>query len=323
MEPHRSLSWLDVLGTLKRTLWTQISALLALSLVLGLAFNSANPIGIRWGAGDAPPKPAGSAPAEAVVAVTAPAPLPMPLIVPTPLLTTGESGVHGGLADLESKFPTMAWVDVKPLLTSGAVAVVDARGAPTFDAGHIPGALSLPESSTVGEFRAFAVRQPPATPLVIYCGNSACDASAKLADILSREYGYHNIRLMSGGYAEYQRLELGYDPTPTRVAWAEVQPLIDQSKVILVDARSRASYDAGHIPGAISLPEASAEDAFREFQRQHPADAHVVVYCTDLRCSMSMRVAIKLATWYQFRKVQFMPGGYQEWQQAQPGSPKS
>jgi len=39
-----------------------------------------------------------------------------------------------------------------------------------------------------------------------------------------------------------------------RIEWAEFKKLYDQQQVVVVDVRDGASYDAGHIPGARSIP---------------------------------------------------------------------
>jgi rhodanese-related sulfurtransferase len=297
-----------------RRITIQIASLAGLSLGVGLLFNASNPIGIRWsglatlnekaspGASAAAlTKAPVAAPVAAGPAVTAASPAPIPL----PDLAT-----FTNLSSVE-------WTVVKPLAAAVKVIVVDVRGRPTYDAGHIPGATSLPEWSTADEVSAFQQKYNTNTPLILYCGNLSCPASDEMAKKLVEEFGYAKVLVMKGGYAEWQKAELGYDPTPTRTTWAETKPLIESGQAVLVDARPKATYDAAHIPGAISLPEANPEEAFREFQKQHPADKPVVVYCSDLKCSASMRVAIKLVTWYNFQKVQFMPGGFQEWQQTE------
>jgi rhodanese-related sulfurtransferase len=127
---------------------------------------------------------------------------------------------------------------------------------------------------------------------------------------------------MTNGYSGWQKAELGYDPTPTPITWAEAKPLLQAGKIVLVDARPKAAYDAGHIPGALSLPELASAQEYKDLQTKYGPDTHIVVYCSDLKCAASVRSAIKLATWYNFRKVQFMKGGYVEYQQEAVASQK-
>ncbi len=101
---------------------------------------------------------------------------------------------------------------------------------------------------------------------------------------------------------------------PSPIAWAQVKPILLDRRLVLVDARAKPMFDAGHIPGAVSLPEISPPEDIASFQKQHGASAHVVVYCSSTSCSLSFKLANKLAKDYGFTNVQFMTGGYMEWQ---------
>jgi hypothetical protein len=51
---------------------------------------------------------------------------------------------------------------------------------------------------------------------------------------------------------------------------------LNQGEVLVVDVRSKTSYDAGHIAGAISVPEEELDARLDEL----PRDAELVLYCT-------------------------------------------
>jgi rhodanese-related sulfurtransferase len=107
----------------------------------------------------------------------------------------------------------------------------------------------------------------------------------------------------------------------TRITWAEVKPLLESHAVVLVDARPAAAFAAGHVPGAVSLPEKSAPAVLAAFAALHAKDQRIVTYCSDKSCSASMRLAQSLTDHHGFQAVQFMPGGYQEWQRDQSLAP--
>jgi rhodanese-related sulfurtransferase len=73
---------------------------------------------------------------------------------------------------------------------------------------------------------------------------------------------------------------------------------------VLVDVRSRAAYEAGHIPGAVSLPyaeiDADALDAL--------GDGLVVVYCWGPGCNAAQHGAARVAA--LGRPVKEMIGGW-------------
>jgi rhodanese-related sulfurtransferase len=187
---------------------------LCLSCLLGLAFNSANPIGIRWSepsaakvvenpaspvlAHSTPPTPvqpatakASLSPAPSTAAIVPPA-AQLPTIPPPPQYVP----------------PTPAhWLEVKPLHLKGELVLLDARSKAAYDAGHIPGSISLPEPASHEEIAAFRQRYPTNTHLVAYCSSTSCSLSFKLAHRLAREGGYGFVQYMTGGYFEWLREE--------------------------------------------------------------------------------------------------------------------
>ena len=63
---------------------------------------------------------------------------------------------------------------------------------------------------------------------------------------------------------------------PERIALAELKRLLDaKDNVILVDVRSQAAYNNGHLPGAISMP---FPDEIKARHQTLPADGLIVLY---------------------------------------------
>lgn len=101
---------------------------------------------------------------------------------------------------------------------------------------------------------------------------------------------------------------------PVSVHWNEVKPLVEAGTALLVDVRIKPAYDAGHIPGAVHLAENSTPGQIEAFRAQHGTNQYVVAYCSSTSCSLSYRLAQKLARDYGFAKVDYMTGGYVEYQ---------
>ncbi len=83
-------------------------------------------------------------------------------------------------------------------IATGAVSVVDVRGAAEWDAGHVPGALHVP----LGALRDRVAELPRDRPLVVHCqggGRAAIAASVLLAA------GFSNVAEMRGGMAGWRR----------------------------------------------------------------------------------------------------------------------
>jgi rhodanese-related sulfurtransferase len=83
--------------------------------------------------------------------------------------------------------------------------------------------------------------------------------------------------------------------------------LILKTSVVL-DVGTKNEYDAGHIPGAISMPE--SEVAARA--RRLPKSKEIVLYCNCGTEELSMRAAAELQR-QGFLDVFVLEGGYQAW----------
>jgi rhodanese-related sulfurtransferase len=174
----------------------EMAGVLLAAACLGLAYNAASPLGVSL-------RVASDSPVAAAHA---------PLALPDPDLqnetTTAVIVASGPPAPGAPQLPaSMAWAEVKPLLARGEIVLVDARDAVAYDAGHIPGAVSLPLRSLAENAAAFAAQHPKTRPLVIYCGSIGCPLAQVLARQLRADYGYTDVREMPGGYVEWRTVE--------------------------------------------------------------------------------------------------------------------
>ncbi len=99
------------------------------------------------------------------------------------------------------------------------------------------------------------------------------------------------------------RLTFQTDVSDVRAALAGGAP-----GFVLIDSRSRAAWDQGHIPGAVHLP--TAEIATRATAELDPA-APVVTYCWGPGCDGATRAALALAV--AGYSVKEMIGGMEYW----------
>ena len=61
-----------------------------------------------------------------------------------------------------------------------------------------------------------------------------------------------------------------------RIALDELRDLLaSPRKIVVIDTRSQAEYETGHIRGAISMPSAEVESRYREL----PRGTKIVFYC--------------------------------------------
>ncbi|MES2073927.1 MAG: rhodanese-like domain-containing protein [Pseudomonadota bacterium] len=77
---------------------------------------------------------------------------------------------------------------------------------------------------------------------------------------------------------------------------------------VLLDVRSHALYEKGHVPGAVSLPHGKI---IASKLAQYPAGTMFVTYCAGPHCNGALRGAIRLAR--LGRPVKLMTGGVTGW----------
>lgn len=86
-------------------------------------------------------------------------------------------------------------------------------------------------------------------------------------------------------------------------------------EAVILDARPRAFFDFGHVPGAVPLSKDEFEKDFASFQRdaRFAARAAVIVYCSGGDCEDSAFVARKLAE-AGLSELRIFEGGWEEWE---------
>jgi 3-mercaptopyruvate sulfurtransferase SseA len=84
------------------------------------------------------------------------------------------------------------------------IVIIDNQPKGLYDKAHIPGAINLPW--------AIEIKGPLDLPydklLILYCGCAEEEDSAFVADQLTENFGYNNIKLLEGGWGQW--VKLGY-----------------------------------------------------------------------------------------------------------------
>ncbi len=217
-------------------------------------------------------------------------------------------------AQVPEPYHTQVTIDtVRPLVARAVlsatpvtdVMIIDSRPKqPRYDVGHIPTAVSLPDS----QFDKMASEVLPTdknTKLIFYCGGTHCPLSHQSA-WKAEALGYTNIAVYSAGDPEW--VERGYlvwtadGPHMTAAAPAApkapavegalksgpaegtidndffVQLMKDNSESIqLIDVRSPAEFAAGHIPSALNMTVNELEDQIAVFSTD---DKPIVFICS-------------------------------------------
>jgi len=102
-------------------------------------------------------------------------------------------------------------------------------------------------------------------------------------------------------------------PRVDRISVDEVRDQIGAPGVSIVDARSAAAFNAGHIPGAMNLPADQAEVILGVQSIPIAPDDLVITYCDGGRCEMSESLGLMLEDRAGCRRVRVLEGGWAEW----------
>ena len=177
--------------------------------------------------------------------------------------------------------------------------LVDARPGNPFAEGSIPTAVSIP----VAKMKEAGANLLPAdknTILVFYCGGVTCGMSTQNAE-MAVKLGYTNVHVMLKGVP-------GWKKAGQPVVASE--KFVASGNIVLVDLRSAAEYEAGHIARAHNIPLAQLGDANDDL----PASpvAPIVLYGNGDQAEKGYKILAKLGR----KKVALAPVDFAAWQKA-------
>jgi rhodanese-related sulfurtransferase len=172
--------------------------------------------------------------------------------------------------------------------SKAVMVVVDARPKRAkYDKGHIPTAISIPDS----QFDKFKDQLPAdkATPLVFYCGGLKCPLSHKSAQ-KALAMGYTNVKVFATGYPAWKAVagsaSMAQAGASTLKAGKE-EGSIDHDmfrkivaenpqSVHLIDVRDKDEYAAGSLKAAVNIPVDELEATVTTL----PTDKPLVFFCS-------------------------------------------
>lgn len=84
--------------------------------------------------------------------------------------------------------------------------------------------------------------------------------------------------------------------------------------LVILDNRSVADYDAGHIEGAVRLIDTDIVSEAVLAERVKSKDTPVLFYCNGLKCGRAAKATMKAVEW-GYGKVHYYALGLEEWKQ--------
>ena len=183
---------------------------------------------------------------------------------------------------------------IKKLIDEKApITLVDARPKERkYDLGHIPGAISLPDS----QFDKLAPSVLPAdkaAALYFYCEGLTCVLSNNSA-LKAIKLGYTNVKVVPEGYPAWEKA-YGAGPTAAGATAAPKAPVIEAGKesgtisvasferifkeapdsVYFIDVRDPAEVATGTFKGALNMPVSTLEKNIDKL----PKDKPIIFFC--------------------------------------------
>ncbi len=93
-----------------------------------------------------------------------------------------------------------------------------------------------------------------------------------------------------------------------RISREDAMKLVKEGKAVYVDVRSKESFDAGHLPGAMSLPGSQLLARMREI----PLGKMAITYCACEKEHTAAQAVLNLNT-RGFKNTAALLGGWYEW----------
>jgi len=141
-----------------------------------------------------------------------------------------------------------------------------------------------------------------------------CQSLLILLFILLCSYGFH--KYTAGGFlvnrdlvARIQDAHLTH--ILPRIDATDIPRMI-QRRALIVDARYRSDYEAGHLPGAINIPVNEPESIQDRKLNDVPKDWPIVIYCQSQGCQFDDIIA-RILHADGFTNLYLFSGGWLEW----------
>lgn len=126
---------------------------------------------------------------------------------------------------------------------------------------------------------------------------------------------------MCGVGATWRHWDQGDQPVqrsvfvPRVISVQSVEGVLSSGAVIVLDTRSRAEFEAGHVPGALALFEAPGRSLLAEARRCVSRHTEVVLVGHQDRDFNALRLAQRVREW-GIPRVRVMKGGMTAWRSA-------
>ena len=99
------------------------------------------------------------------------------------------------------------------------------------------------------------------------------------------------------------------------VSLEQAREVVSGSGFLVLDARSASDFDTGHLPGAISFPNATRGESYYELAALLQPDQPLLIYCSGKTCDDALQLGLFLRE-QGSKKILLFSDGFQAWNEA-------
>ncbi len=172
--------------------------------------------------------------------------------------------------------------------------LIDSRPPLVHRKSFIPGSVSIPK--VLFEQRKGLLPADKNSLLIFYCGGHHCELSHEGA-VEALKLGYTNVRVYSAGVPEWGKQNYALwgneasgiveaprtaapGALPEVISPEDFKAAVASGQVALIDVRGEREFAAGHLPGAILIPDGEFYNDFAGALAKLPTDKRVILHCS-------------------------------------------
>jgi rhodanese-related sulfurtransferase len=108
-----------------------------------------------------------------------------------------------------SDLQTIELAEFRKIVDGKSALILDARSAPFYALGHVPGSLNLARDDFAHDYQVLAktLKAYRDQPVVVYCSGGECHDS-KLVSSALLSLGFTNVKVFTGGWEEWSQANL-------------------------------------------------------------------------------------------------------------------
>ncbi len=182
--------------------------------------------------------------------------------------------------------------------------VIDTRTSAEFATGHLPGSINIPFNNAFTTWAGWIVPYDREVYLI------SAKPDGRQSELALRDLAMIGLDRVAGSFGLDALGAWTHAGRPLasfgRISAQELSNRL-QAGAAVVDVRSRAEWEAGHIPGVVNIPAGEIADRMGELPQGRP----IVVHCQG---GTRSGIAASLLNARGVTEVLDLPGGFTEWE---------